>query len=189
MTKLKLLKIKEKLLRSKIIKNIYTYKFSKIGTNPKRYFDNYFLNINHLEKGSVLLINELDVIHENIKILTLNSPTTLRQNIDCWIWMGFIIKIDNQLIKIVDKMSEQELIEHSKYTLLIPHTDDLVNKHRNTEIIKLLVISNKNDKQLLNHLQCSYEEILKECGRYEEIVLSDKKYIKIINAFLGDKDD
>ncbi len=70
------------------------YKFSKIGTNPMKYFNNFYLYFNRLPIGEIMKTDyeNLKITHDNVEIFSLNSPATFRQNIDCWIWMGLIIK-------------------------------------------------------------------------------------------------
>ena len=154
--------------------------FSKIGTNPMKYFDNYLKYINNLPKGETLLINDLRIIYNNVVIVKFKSATTLRQNLDAWIWMHFIIKKrDNSLIKIIDQMKDIDLIEHIKYSLFLQDNQELVNKHRNTILIKLLTITDHEKQNFL--AKCSREEILKECGEFEKILASDVRYIELVN--------
>lgn len=161
------------------------YKFSKIGTNPYKYFDNFYIYLNRLPIGEMLKIDltSFQVIHEEIEILRFNSSTTLRQNIDAWIWMGLIIKKDkNTIIKIINNdVSKNEMLEYIKYYLLIDNNNQLVNKHKKTIITKLLTLKNQksaNDKY-------TYEEIIKECGKFEQMILKDSSYIKILEIKWG----
>lgn len=163
---------------------IDNFRFSKIGTNPKKYFDNYFLFINNLPIGCELEIdNDKWIISdEGIEIFNCNSDATFRQNIDAWIWMGFVIKINkSKIIKALDPMNENDLLEHSKYNLFLISKNSLTNIHRKTIIIKLLSLYH-NQSFHKNH---SYEEIKKECGKYEELLLKDKKFIELLDKKWG----
>ena len=127
--------------------NLEQYRFSKIGTNPYKYLKNYEFFINEIEKCEEIDVNfnKLEISHKLVKIHTFTSETTLRQNIDAWQWMGFIIeKEKNKFIKIMDFLSWDEMIEHIKWNLLIPNKKTLINKHKKTIIIKLLTL---NDEQ------------------------------------------
>ena len=166
--------------------NLEQYKFSKIGTNPYKYLKNYLIFINEIKKGEEIDINfdKLEISHKLVKIHTFTSQTTLRQNIDAWQWMGFIIeKEKNKFIKIMDFLSWDEMIEHIKWNLLIPNKKTLINKHKKTIIIKLLTL---NDEQKNSyHNNYSYEEIIKECGKFEKIISQDKNYINILKMKWG----
>ncbi|MBR3348336.1 MAG: hypothetical protein IKG36_02880, partial [Mycoplasmataceae bacterium] len=74
--------------------NLEQYRFSKIGTNPYKYLENYLIFINEIKKGEEIDVNfnKLEISHKLVKIHTFTSQTTLRQNIDAWQWMGFIIE-------------------------------------------------------------------------------------------------
>lgn len=165
------------------MKNIFKNGFSKIGTNPSKYFNNYHIHLNIYPKGKILNIINLSICDNQFEIFKANSETTLRQNIDAWIWMGFIIKIDNTIIKIIDELSQDKLLEHIKYTLFI-ESDKLVNKHRNTILIKLLSL---NDKENINFslLDLTYDDVLKECGNFENLLSKDIEYIKLIKKIWG----
>ncbi|MBR3348337.1 MAG: hypothetical protein IKG36_02885 [Mycoplasmataceae bacterium] len=92
-------------------------------------------------------------------------------------------KKKNKFIKIMDFLSWDEMIEHIKWNLLIPNKKTLINKHKKTIIIKLLTL---NDEQKNSyHNNCSYEEIIKECGKFEKIISQDKKYINILKMKWG----
>ena len=166
--------------------NLEQYRFSKIGTNPYKYLKNYEFFINEIEKCEEIDVNfnKLEISHKLVKIHTFTSETTLRQNIDAWQWMGFIIeKEKNKFIKIMDFLSWDEMIEHIKWNLLIPNKKTLINKHKKTIIIKLLTL---NDEQKNSyHNNCSYQEIIKECGKFEKIISQDKKYINILKMKWG----
>lgn len=166
--------------------NLEQYRFSKIGTNPYKYLKNYEFFINEIEKCEEIDVNfnKLEISHKLVKIHTFTSETTLRQNIDAWQWMGFIIeKEKNKFIKIMDFLSWDEMIEHIKWNLLIPNKKTLINKHKKTIIIKLLTL---NDEQKNSyHNNCSYQEIIKECGKFEKIISQDKNYINILKMKWG----
>lgn len=166
--------------------NLEQYRFSKIGTNPYKYLKNYEFFINEIEKGEEINVNfnKLEISHKLVRIYTFNSQTTLRQNIDAWQWMGFLIeKEKNKFIKIMDFLSWDEMIEHIKWNLLIPNKKTLINKHKKTIIIKLLTL---NDEQKNSyHNNCSYQEIIKECGKFEKIISQDKNYINILKMKWG----
>lgn len=168
--------------------NILNEEFSKIGTNPMSYFKKYLIYINSIGKGIILSIDNLSICQNGIEILKFNSQTTLRQCVDAWIWMGFVIKkSQNELIIIVEPSTEKELLELSKYMILCPHKDKLVNKHRKTILIKLLMLID-NEKNH-THRNLSRDEIIKECGEYEKWLLTDKKYIETIKTIIGEKND
>lgn len=167
------------------MKNIYETKFSKIGTNPNCYFENYKKYINRFLKGTKFIKKDLNLYFENEIIFNANSSTTFRQNLDAWLWMGFLIKInENEFIKIVDELNEDTLKQNIKWNLLKIDSSDLINQHRNTIIIKLLYADNENNinKNLVN---VSFEEIKKECGKFEEIIIQDKQFVEIIKKIWG----
>ena len=170
------------------MKDIYNSRFSKIGTNPMKYLNNFELNINHLPKGEKLTIKELKLLHKDVEIFSANSEATFRQNIDAWVWMGFAIrKNKNEIIKIIESMSGYELIEYIKMMILVKSDEDLVNVHRNTILIKLLALNN-NEKKSFNK-NYTYAEVMKECGKFEEVISKDKKYIELITKIWGDDND
>ncbi len=161
---------------------ISNYRFSKIGTNPMKYLNNFKYYLNNIPIGEEIKINGLNILHQDIVQISFNSNTTHRQNLDAWLWMGFIVQKDeNTYIKIIKSMNEEELLEHSKYNLLVNNKNKKINDHRKTIIIKLLTASNKKSV----HNDYSFEEIYKEFGKYEEILLEDEKFIKILKILWG----
>ncbi len=150
------------------------YKFSKIGTDPMVYFNNFCKYINYLPIGIELKIKGCEIVDSEVTIAKFNSPTTINQNIGAWVYMGFLIKKNKDtLIKVFNKLSEFDLLNISKYSLLQNSDSKIVNQHRKTIIIKLLTML-KGESQ---HDNMSYEEILKHCKRYEEVLFNDIDYV------------
>ncbi len=165
--------------------NLNNYKFSKIGTNPMRYFENFYKYLNNIPIGDLLTIKNLTINHLDVKIIQFNSPTTLRQNLDCWLWMGLLIKKnDNSFLKIIkENMPKNELLEYVKYFLFIESNEKKINQHRKTIITKLLTL--KNNKSMNENY--TFYEIKKECGEFEKKLMQDEIFINILNAKWGNK--
>lgn len=163
--------------------NLNNYKFSKIGTNPMKYFDNFYKYINNIPIGNQINIKDFKIIHQDVEIMKFNSYATIIQNIDCWIWMGLFVKIsDKSFLKIIkENLSKHELLEYIKYFLLIDSDEKKINQHRKTIITKLLTI--KNNKSMNNNY--SYEEIIKECGQFEKKLIEDEIFMKILQIKWG----
>lgn len=164
------------------MKKIDISKFSKIGTNPYKYFENYKLYFNYFHVGQEFEIKNMGIYNDDVLIFECESETTIRQNIDAWIWMGFFVKKDYKLIKIIENdFTEIQLIDYIKIVLLIDSRNSLINKHRNTVLIKLLSL-NSNTSISPNY---SYDEIIKETGKFEKTLFEDKKYMKLLENILG----
>lgn len=157
--------------------SINNYKFSKIGTNPQKYLDNFFYHLNNIPIGDELKIKNYNVYHEDVSIFSANSDATFRQNVDTWLWMGFVVrKNKNTLVKIIEELNKEELMNYSSKMLLLDSKDKMIDQHRKTIIIKLLTLNQKNSV----HNGYSYEEIIKECGRYEENILKNKEIMNML---------
>ncbi len=72
-------------------------------------------------------------------------------------------------------------MEYVKYYLLIDSNNNLVNKHKKTIITKLLTLKNKESA----NINYTYNEIIKECGKFEEKILNDSTYMNILEMKRG----
>lgn len=170
--------------------------FSKIGTNPDKYISNYFVNINDLMPGDEIFIDHKNSSLYCNKILVFDgkSTTTLRQNIDCWISLGLVVKKSNDiLIKIKQRTSKEKIYKFVKDILLVEDFDESINNYRNTIIVKLLVLNNINDKLLTKHhismrsKELTYQDIIDEIGQFEKYISKDKDYINVLKTLWGAK--
>jgi hypothetical protein len=59
--------------------------FQKVGTNPKKYLDNYQEKFLNIRKQDEFIIDKLNfsILHNQVELISFNSDATFRQNIDC----------------------------------------------------------------------------------------------------------
>jgi hypothetical protein len=169
------------------------YKISRIhrilGTNPKKYIDNYYSHINQLLVGSRFFVKNLEIVDEHgFSIFSCSSISTLSQNIDCWFAFGFIYFDWNSKIGYIFKsnLTIDELYINAKFYLLIPQNDKK-NKIFNDSIIHKLISQLPNNLssnfaffKISNNSSVSFEKIAKEIGPFERFLLSDKSYLGYI---------
>lgn len=173
-------------------------KFWVIGTSVNKYFENYYLQLNHLD-----IFTEIEIIDEHYILLpygggTLNygSKATLQQNLACWQALGFILKKSkNKYIKIVECLNKDKLYEYSKWMLLVPTNDERIKTYRSMVIH--IMIANLDIDLIKNNFiesirseKVDFLKIKKSISDYEKELLSDdeyKKIIKLIGEYYNDK--
>lgn len=170
-------------------------KFNKVGTNPMRYIENFLLYFNLFPIGIKFEIDDenFSILQDGVPVFNSNSITTLRQNIDCWLGLGLMIRDSNNLIKIVDNQNTEQLIDYSKGILICDSNDNKLNSYRDTILIKIvyMIDHNKIDPDVIfmkNH-EISITDIEHEIGRYEKILFQDNKFIEIVKTMWGVSDE
>lgn len=168
-------------------------KFWVVGTNPNKYFDNYMSHINILNMFDEISVDNTNLV-VNEKTLDYRSRATLRQNLIAWEAMGFIYKIDtNKYIKIIPTYTEDQLITISFFSMFLPFNNEEIKKYRDTILIKLNYLINPNEDLIKKYNLSKSKGLLteidikQETGKFENKILENKKYKKIITAlFKGD---
>ncbi len=164
-------------------------KFSKIGTNPSKYIENYKLYFLNIDKQEILKIDKenFSITHNGVQVIKFNSDATFRQNIDCWVGLGLFIKKDNRLVKIFENINESDFYQYLRGIILVQTNVEKINIYRDTIIIKLMNYINLETIEKYN-LSCRTKVITKkdiedETGQFEKELIKDKvlkKTIKII---------
>lgn len=171
------------------MKIISSTRFSKVGTNPNKYINNYLIYLNQFDLGSIFVINDFSVKEMGIEIFSCNSRTTFRQNIQCWISLGFFICKDNKLIKIIPKINQEKLFKYIRGILLVESSDENINIYRNTCLIKILHLSNidifKNTSIKMREKKLEISDIEEETGEFEKILIEDKDFVNIVKIMWG----
>ena len=154
-------------------------KFSKIGTNPHKYVENYRLYFLNIGKQEILKINKenFSITHNGVEVKAFTSSATFRQNIDCWVGLGLFIKKDNTLIKVFDNMNESYFYEYVRGIIFVQSNDEKINIYRDTIIIKLMNFLGLETIEKYN-LSCRSKSIIKkdiddETGKFEKQLLND----------------
>lgn len=170
------------------MKLIDSTRFSKIGTNYSKYIDNYLKYLNHYDIGTSFEVNNLSLREMNVEIFCCNSITTFKQNIECWVSLGFFILKDKKLIKIIPKMKLEEIYRFVRGILLVESNDKNINMRRNTCLIKILYLCNVNvlEKSLkMRNRKLTIEDIQEEIGEFERILIEDHDFVKILKIMWG----
>lgn len=162
-------------------------KFWIVGTSTYKYFDNYISNINSFDLMSEIYIENDHYIKCEGEILNYKSEATTRQNLICWEALGFIKKINkNKYVKIVKPLAIDEMVEYSKFMLLVPSSDEQVERYRH-RILHILVANLnidliKNNKLYTNRStkEIDIDFLKKETSKYEEILMQDKKFMELV---------
>lgn len=166
--------------------------FSIVGTNPHKYVDNFLLNFINIGKLEMLNIDKQNLIitHNGVEIIAFNSDTTMRQNIDCWVGLGLVIKSENHLIKIINNMNEFNFYEYIRGIVFVQTENNAINTYRDTILIKLmnLIQLETIDKFKLSarSKNISIQDIQKETGVFEKKLIEDKKIVDFLKIIWGD---
>lgn len=174
-------------------------KYWHVGTSTEKYFDNYLNMMNHIDKNTLLIIqDETHIkISESFQVIDMRSKATLSQNLACWEMLGFIYKIDEcKYLKILDRdLSETILLSIARYNIISPSNNERIKRYRHKTIYLMLIDLDHiifNYKKLLrikvseNKEEYWEKEQLKLISRnFEKKLLSDETYKKIINI-IGD---
>jgi hypothetical protein len=168
-------------------------KFSKIGTNPHKYIENYrlyFLNIGKLEFLKIEKEN-YSINHNGVEVISFNSDATFRQNIDCWVGLGLFIQKDNKLLKVFDNMPESNFYQYIRGIILVQSNSEKINIYRDTIIIKLMnYIGLETIKKY--GLSCRSKAIEKrdideETGHFEKELIKNEVLAKLLKAIWESK--
>ncbi len=174
------------------MKDIRATRFSKIGTNPNAYINNYLNVFNVYEQFDSFEIEGYRIQEKGVVIFEAKSDATFRQNIQCWISLGFFMKSGDTLVKIIPSLTKDELFEHCKGMLLVSSNNENINMYRNTILIKVLnlvgvdVISFKNLRTRENSL--TKEDVDSETGEFEKIISVDETFVDMVKILWGKND-
>lgn len=170
-------------------------KFSIVGTNPNKYIENYlncFFNVPKLDEIKIIRSSN-SLFHQYVELISFDSYTTLRQNIDCWVGLGFFARNGNKLIKIIDNMKEEYFYEHIKTTLLVETDIENINIYRDTILIKLMDMMNLETIKRFNLSTRTktiiIDDIKKEIGKFEKLIFNDKTFRKILEIMWGENNE
>jgi len=161
-------------------------KFSKIGTNPYKYIQNYRIYFGNIGKQETLKINKenLSINHRGAEVITFNSDTTFRQNLDCWVGLGLFIKHDNELTKSFDSMLENDFYEYIRGIIFVHTNIENINTYRNTIIIKLMNLLGLETIEKYNlssrTKKITLKDIDDETGKFEKELIKNDILKKIL---------
>ena len=168
-------------------------KFSKIGTNPHKYVENYRLLFLNIGKQEILKIRREDfsITHNGVEVKSFGSDATFRQNIDCWVGLGLFIKKDDKLVKVFENMNESDFYEYIRGIILVQSNNEKINVYRDTIIIKLMNFLGLETIEKYN-LSCRTKSIVKkdideETGKFEKELLNDKMLKSILKIIWENK--
>ncbi len=175
-------------------------KFQIVGTNPYHYisnFDRYFSTYIVGDEFQICKNNGFYITEKDTGEIVFDgkSDATLRQNIDTWISNNFVVRKGDVLIKTIDRCDFAQLIESSKYLIFQKSLDPKINLYRDTIKVKLAYIINP---KILGNIELyssnklkniEEEDIKKSIGKYEEILMNDKEFIKHMTLEIGEKND
>ena len=163
--------------------------FQKVGTNPQKYLDNYQEKFLNIKKQDEFIIDKLNfsILHNEVELISFNSDTTFRQNIDCWLAFGLFIRENEKLIKIFDDMNEHQFYEYLKEIIFVNSNIESINIYRDTILIKLM---NLMELEVIEKfkLKCrtkniTKEDVTSETGSFEKKIIKDeilKEFLLII---------
>ncbi len=170
------------------MKDIKATRFTKIGTNPNAYINNYLNCFNVYEQFDSFEIIDYKIFYKGEVVFSANSDATFRQNIQCWISLGFFIKKNDILLKIIPSLSKNELLEHCKGILLVSSNDENINMYRNTILIKILRLSGVDISSDIIRTRddvLTNEAIDKETGEFEKNIYIDEVFVRMVKELWG----
>ncbi len=174
-------------------------RFQIVGTNPYHYIDNFINDLNSIPIGTIV-IADLDKyvirLESSDEILfSGNSEATLKQNIDTWMSLGYIIKIgDNRYLKIIEETTMAKLLDYSSIIIFQEHFDEKINMFRNTIRIKLMYLIDKeyvsNNLELYSASRLkpiTLEDIHKSTGTFEKEIIERFGIKELTKLLMGGK--
>lgn len=170
-----------------------TNKFIKVGTNPYIHIKKYLTNIDSYDvkqeffmdlNNSSLRVDDQD----GEVVFSKEGKSTFEQYCRCWVSLGFMFRDGNVLTKLIEPQSGMdELIELAKCNILKNDVNSKISAYKNTILIKLFFLENKNlieNKNFFtnNDELVTIDKIKKEIGDFEREIHKDKTYMEMLKA-------